>query len=325
MKKTISLMMCIVLLLSIFVGAKTKVLAAGDTIGDATAMTFGQAYEGSITAASGKDVYRLTLEASGCIGVQIQANIYRSSYYLYDADGKELWNSKYNYWDETIQQLNKEETFDLIKGTYYFCISEEYGDTGNYTIKTTYTDSKESFTEEQKGHRNDTIATAEAVTLGETYVGQIALNDDVDLYKLELTASACIELRVQASIYRSSYYLYDADGKELWNSKYNYWDDATQQLNKEEAFRLNEGIYYFCVGKEYGDTGNYQIEVEQLLLGDVDFDGKVTASDALEVLKSVVGKVTLTKTQKQVADLIEDSSVDATDALQILKVVVGKA
>ncbi len=58
--------------------------------------------------------------------------------------------------------------------------------------------------------------------------------------------------------------------------------------------------------------------------GDVDGDGKVTAADALEVLKSVVGKVTLTDEQLVKADTDGNGKADATDALNILKKVVGK-
>ncbi len=58
--------------------------------------------------------------------------------------------------------------------------------------------------------------------------------------------------------------------------------------------------------------------------GDVDSDGKVTAADALEVLKSVVGKVALTDQQWKAADVDGNGKADAADALDILKKVVGK-
>ncbi len=60
------------------------------------------------------------------------------------------------------------------------------------------------------------------------------------------------------------------------------------------------------------------------LYGDVDGNGKVEATDALEVLKSVVGKVDLTGEQLIVADTDGNGKADATDALNILKKVVGK-
>ncbi len=59
-------------------------------------------------------------------------------------------------------------------------------------------------------------------------------------------------------------------------------------------------------------------------LGDVDQNGVVSAADALEVLKSVVGKITLTDHQSLVADTDRNGVVSAADALIILQVVVGK-
>jgi len=66
------------------------------------------------------------------------------------------------------------------------------------------------------------------------------------------------------------------------------------------------------------------IVAPQYKLGDIDGDGKISAADALEALKSVVGKITLTDTQKLAGDVDKDGDVDATDALEILKEVVGK-
>ena len=61
-----------------------------------------------------------------------------------------------------------------------------------------------------------------------------------------------------------------------------------------------------------------------IVYGDTDGDHKVTAVDALNVLKGVVGKITLTKEQLICADTDGNGKADATDALNILKKVVGK-
>ncbi len=58
--------------------------------------------------------------------------------------------------------------------------------------------------------------------------------------------------------------------------------------------------------------------------GDVDGNNKSDAADALEVLKSVVGKITLNDMQTEAADVSDDGRVTAEDALFILKFVVGK-
>ncbi len=58
--------------------------------------------------------------------------------------------------------------------------------------------------------------------------------------------------------------------------------------------------------------------------GDVDEDGIIRATDALQVLKSVVGNVVLTGDQTVVADVDGNGKISSVDALYILKKVVGK-
>ncbi|MBR4867583.1 MAG: beta-galactosidase, partial [Clostridia bacterium] len=60
------------------------------------------------------------------------------------------------------------------------------------------------------------------------------------------------------------------------------------------------------------------------LWGDVNASGKVDATDALNVLQHVVGKINLTDTAAQMADVDGVGGIAALDALQILQHVVGK-
>jgi hypothetical protein len=74
----------------------------------------------------------------------------------------------------------------------------------------------------------------------------------------------------------------------------------------------------------YANKAYVTVQFSMTKYSDVDGDTKVTAADALEVLKSVVGKVTLTDGQITAADVDGNGKVDAADALDILKKVVGK-
>ena len=58
--------------------------------------------------------------------------------------------------------------------------------------------------------------------------------------------------------------------------------------------------------------------------GDVTGDKQVAAVDALEVLKAVVGNITLTDEQNLLADVDGDEKISSVDALYILQKVVGK-
>lgn len=68
----------------------------------------------------------------------------------------------------------------------------------------------------------------------------------------------------------------------------------------------------------------YQAASSDVLLGDVTQDGNIRVDDALAVLQSVVGKITLEGDQITAADVTRDGNVRVDDALGILQFVVGK-
>ena len=57
--------------------------------------------------------------------------------------------------------------------------------------------------------------------------------------------------------------------------------------------------------------------------GDVDFDGLVTAEDALLVLRATSGTSSLSAAQVKAADVSYDGKVNSVDALRILLYVCG--
>lgn len=57
--------------------------------------------------------------------------------------------------------------------------------------------------------------------------------------------------------------------------------------------------------------------------GDVNKDGKINSTDALLVLQSSVGSISLSSEQKTLADVNSDNKVNSTDALKILQYSVG--
>lgn len=59
-------------------------------------------------------------------------------------------------------------------------------------------------------------------------------------------------------------------------------------------------------------------------IGDINTDEKINSADALLVLQSSTGVITLTDTQKLLADINEDGKINSTDALLILQYATGK-
>ncbi len=62
----------------------------------------------------------------------------------------------------------------------------------------------------------------------------------------------------------------------------------------------------------------------KLLYGDVNQDQSINAKDALMILKSAVGKIVLTESQQELAELNGDGAINAKDALLVLQKSVGK-
>ena len=63
--------------------------------------------------------------------------------------------------------------------------------------------------------------------------------------------------------------------------------------------------------------------VKDILLGDVNLDGKISSMDARLLLSNVAGSVELTDIQKTVADINKDGKISAVDARKILNIVVN--
>ncbi|MBR4867638.1 MAG: dockerin type I repeat-containing protein [Clostridia bacterium] len=77
----------------------------------------------------------------------------------------------------------------------------------------------------------------------------------------------------------------------------------------------------------YGDNPTQDCVItilDEYMPGDADGDLYITAVDALEVLKHVVGKIQLGEKLLSSADITNDGFIDTEDALRILQKVVGK-
>ncbi|MCM1286616.1 MAG: hypothetical protein NC227_10720 [Bacteroides sp.] len=270
MKKIISLLLSVVMILSI---------TAGNSISNATPISLNTTNNGSITNSNIIDVYKFVLETSGKITISATAYIYRVNYRLYDSNGEEIYNpntrynSIYNYydcteWNDKTGQSYISKTIDLTRGVYYFIV-DEYSGNGNYKFNISFEDSRESFVEPT--YCNNTLSQAVSISIGKNYCGQIALNDDKDFYKFTISKEQSLIFKANAYIYRIAYYIYDSNGKEVcnpnthYNSIYNYYDCTEWNSETKESYisrnvTLKPGTYYIGVIK-YNGTGNYNFSL----------------------------------------------------------------
>ena len=103
-----------------------------------------------------------------------------------------------------------------------------------------------------------------------------------------------------------------------------YYGGMGEQWQKISVGMMNNALYN---AEFHFDAGEPDIEdiPDLTVLGDVDFDGIITARDATAVLKHVVQLKILEGEAYANADANDDGVVNAKDATQILKIVVNLA
>ena len=244
----------VVLMLTAFI--PTIASAAGNSIADATSISFGNYYTGSITETNKNDVYKFTISSSGRININLTAYIGWTSYYIYDTKGNTIWRKTSQHWNDVSKEYNMDEHVDLTSGTYYFAI--ETDDTGNYKFKLSFVSANESF-KEPNGGDNNSIATADTISTGTQYLGQIAENDDCDIYKFSLSSSGRITINLTAYIAWSNYYIYDTKGNTIWKETTRHWNEVSKEYSMDEPIDLTSGTYYFAI--EADNTGNYKFKL----------------------------------------------------------------
>ncbi len=110
--------------------------------------------------------------------------------------------------------------------------------------------------------------------------------------------------------------------------------------SREALVSIDQMVYAYAYenGTEIvGDIENYQTYLDAVktynalnptaetpLYGDADENNEISASDALAVLRQVVGKIKMTDQQFLLADVDGNGTISAEDALFILKYIVGK-
>ncbi|HIY01761.1 MAG TPA: hypothetical protein IAA26_07965 [Candidatus Blautia faecipullorum] len=231
-------------------------VSAGNSIANATEIELGQSYSGSITETNQMDFYKFTLNSSGNIELDSVARIPKVEYALYDASGKSMWNNFYTA--NSSGQSSIEKTFDLTSGTYYLGIQQSSNKTGSYDFEISFSSADETFAETGNGN-NNTIAEADDISLGNTYKGQIAYNDEKDFYKFTLTSSGRITLSSTAVISKICYRIYDSTGNNLWTD-YNT-ANTSGQVSVNKTFDLTQGTYYLGMEQSVSHTGTYSFNL----------------------------------------------------------------
>ena len=306
----------------LMIGSTVTASAAGDSISSATDISLNTSYSGSISSSNTTDVYKFTLSTSGEITLTSTAYMKFVYYYIYDADGNTLWNTGLS-WDSTSEQITVDETFDLTSGTYYFAVKQNNAATGDYTFQIDFTSAGESFAETQGGV-NNSIAASQSISIGTTYTGQIAENDDQDIYKFTLSTSGEVTLTSTAYMKFVYYHIYDADGDSLWDTGLS-WNSTTEQITVDESLDLTAGTYYLAVAKNNASTGKYTFKIsftsasESFAETQGGNNNKLATADSISLNKTYKGQLAVNDTKDFYKFTISDDNVITVTSTAYMK------
>ncbi|MBQ2974486.1 MAG: InlB B-repeat-containing protein [Clostridia bacterium] len=265
-KKALSLVIAMIMVLSAAIVPMTAIVAsaANDTMATARDLIFGTTYSGAITESDTVDYYQFTLPTSGKINFDLKADgIHRMYAKVYDENGALIWAIGDDYWgiewNSTTEKISYNVNANLTSGTYYLYLAKRDG-TGNYNVKIEFTSADETFLETNGGSDN-IISKANDIKIGDTYKGQLAINDGEDYYKFVLPSSGKMNFDIKADgIQRIWAKVFDENGVHVWTVGDDYWgiewNSTTKKISYNVNVNLTSGTYYLYIARRDGN-GNY--------------------------------------------------------------------
>lgn len=204
---------------------------------------------------NGEVIYSFTVSKPGRVKFDVTA--YNDSIYwsLYDSDGDGLNVSNALKYNSTLGFGNNSFYIDLKGGAYYIKIYA-YGNNKSFSMKTSYKEATVTETEP-----NNSFLGAVKLVSDKAAYGQLAIDDDVDIYTFSISKSADVRYKIKSYDLSQVYLtLYDSDGNKEY-TKYIYKDNNLNDVLEYTISRsLSEGRYYLCVESVGAEsTGSYGI------------------------------------------------------------------
>lgn len=231
--------------------------------------TNGNRYIGQFTNVDRKDIYGFELTESGKININaIFYSLDIVAFNLYDENGKELFYKHY-YKKDSMANLELDSAFDLTSGKYYILF--EYGKESywyeclfgrKYDVALSFSSAGE-FAKETNGGSNNTIERATPIAFNTAYNGQLALNDDKDMYSFGLSSPGTVKFEFSGNLYEVFICLYDEHGKQIDNTIDLFLNKSIDKIQHNFSHAFNAGKYFILIEKkEKKDryTGEYTLK-----------------------------------------------------------------
>lgn len=263
--------------------------AWGAVANQALELSIGTTIDNSISSTDEEDMYAFTLRDTGAVTLNVTSRMKYYSLFLLNSDGEEIWKSTNNEYNENVGFRKDGYIIDLKEGAYYLRVTGKAyytlrtdSSTGDYQIITSFKSA--NVTESEP---NDTARNANTFTLGESIRGQIAVDNDQDVYGFTVGESGTVSFDITSYMQYYSLFLLDDVGEEIWKSTSNEFNENVGYRQDNYELDLQAGTYFLQVtGKAYytlqtpSSTGNYTIISSFVESNATETEPNNTASDA---------------------------------------------
>ncbi|MCL2276680.1 MAG: hypothetical protein FWC21_02155 [Treponema sp.] len=164
-----------------------------------------------------------------------------------DADGNIIRQDGGGFWGVSFPY---NQSMDLEAGTYYIAVISFNNRTGTYNLRGTFTPANNNEIEP-----NSTRATAQLLTSGQTVRGSLSLQDDIDMYRFDLTQPSRLSLNITRDSLPNSganIHWLDVDGNIIRQN-----DRASFPYNQN--MDLAAGTYFIAIIRNGSNTGTYNL------------------------------------------------------------------
>lgn len=262
-----------------------SVMVIAPAIGNAsTQISPDGTYYGTISDTNVECSYTMDLSSSGNQKIGIESNVTKMYMRIYegpDSSGKRLIS-------RVVKKGTKELAYNLNNGKYTIVIKKYGSYNGDFSIKTSFTSAKETYSESNNSVKD--IEDKSPIPFNKPIRGQLALNDSIDIYKIYLPVSGKLTCNMYSYINNQvNYMLYDQTGKRI--------DSALVDKGRERfKYDLNHGEYYLAIAKHENNTGKYLFRLRFIKSGETYTEennslGSVKNSAGIPMYKTITGHI----------------------------------
>ncbi|MBQ6844812.1 MAG: leucine-rich repeat domain-containing protein [Agathobacter sp.] len=250
---------------------------ADDNFANAPTIGFNSTVNGQIAYNDAFDTYKIVLPKSGKLTYVMTSYLKAYATGIYNEAGYNVWKSEHNEWNAAVGKITNTHEIELVAGTYYIKVAgarwiDDHEYDGNYSFNLKFTDAQETYPETVDKQNNEFVS-ASQISIGQKVRGHIAVNDEKDIYKVQVSKKSRLSVDVTTYVDEYRIIISNSDGRELYDRE-GYWDKTLGYKTNTHEIDLEAGTYYITIS---GRNGNYDLKAsERVLLQDCDI--KVNSS-----------------------------------------------